>query len=386
LIDTALTCCCIYFFYTYYMQQETIEHTHSLQTGFYFPTIDSLRFFAFLFVFLGHISFPVMPGFFANISWYGVELFFLISGFLLTIILTTEYNLTSEIKIRNYFIRRILRIWPLYFTYLAMVILYFWINIHSLPDGRRLLGNLFFIDNIFSAFYGYNHNKGTPHLWSISLEEQYYVILPFFTLWLLKQKKQMIHVSIIVIFTLLVLSKLIVIYFQFKHPFIYVLPISGECFFFGFILGLGTYNSYLIKRNPLILFFSGIALLMIVNLLPSRLVISYNQLLVYLLLALGFGFIFISIVFGNSRLLNLLFNNKLLIYLGKISFGLYIYHWLILEKMNPFFKNSSSVIQLLGILIIFLITVLIAALSYELFEKRFLKLKKGFAVIKSKEV
>lgn len=374
------------FFYNYYMQQENIENTHSLQSGFYYPAIDSLRFFAFLFVFLGHMSLPVIPDMFAKISWYGVELFFLISGFLITKILSSEYSLTSKIKISNYFIRRILRIWPLYFTYLAMVVIYFWISIHALPDGRRLAGNLFFIDNIFSAFYGYNHNKGTSHLWSISLEEQYYLFLPFFTLWLLKQKNAMVHISILVIFILLMLGKLIAIYFQFKHPFIYVLPISGECFFLGFMLGLGVYNSYIIKQNPFILFCSGIVLLIIVYLLPSREIISYNQLFLYLLLALGFGFIFIAVVFGNSRIINLIFNNKVLVYLGKISFGLYIYHWLILEKMTHYFKNTSPFFQLLGILFIFLITVLIAALSYEMFEKRFLRLKKRFTVIKSREV
>lgn len=327
-----------------------------------------------------------MPRIFAEISWYGVELFFLISGFLLTKILTAEYSLTSEIKIRNYFIRRIFRIWPLYFAYLALVIFYFWISIHELPNGRRLAGNLFFIDNIFSAIYGYNHNKGTPHLWSISLEEQYYFILPFFTLWLLKQKKKIVHVSILVIFIFLVLSKLIVIYFQLKHPFIYVLPISAECFILGFILGLGIYNSYIIKQNPIILFCCGIVLLIIAYLLPSRLIIGYNQLLLYTLLALGFGFIFISVAFGNSRIMNLVFNNKILIYLGKISFGLYIYHWLILEKLTPYFKKTPPVFQLLGVFLILLITVLIAASSYELFEKRFLKLKKKYSVIKNREV
>jgi peptidoglycan/LPS O-acetylase OafA/YrhL len=267
-----------------------------------------------------------------------------------------------------------------------MVILYFWVSIHALPDGRRLAGNLFFVDNVFSAFNGYNHNKGTSHLWSISLEEQYYFILPFFTLWLLKQKKKIIHVAILVIFTLLVLSKLIAIYFQFKHPFIYVLPISAECFFFGFILGLGNYNSYILKQNPFILFCSGIAFLILVYLLPSRQIIGYNQLLLYLFLALGFGLIFIAVVFGNSRIINLIFKNKVLIYLGKISFGLYIYHWLIIEKMTHYFKNTSYFIQLLGILMIFMTTFLIAVLSYELFEKRFLQLKKRFTVVKSREV
>ncbi len=87
---------------------------------FYLPEVDGLRFFAFLLVFIHHfrVSENVFFKYLHEFGWVGVDLFFLLSAFLLTYLLRREYSEKNNINIRFFFIRRVLRIWPLYFIYI----------------------------------------------------------------------------------------------------------------------------------------------------------------------------------------------------------------------------------------------------------------------------
>lgn len=111
----------------------------------YFPAIDGLRFYAFLLVFFFHFDSYVISDFISTIGWSGVEFFFLISGFLLTKILTKEYKQSNSIKVYKYFICRILRIWPLYFIYILGITLISVVLIHQPVSISRLFGNVFFM-------------------------------------------------------------------------------------------------------------------------------------------------------------------------------------------------------------------------------------------------
>lgn len=87
-----------------------------MKKNLYFPALDGLRFFAFLWVFVGHLPRPESPLIvFQYTNWMGVDLFFVLSAFLITILLLIEYEKTQTISVKNFFIRRSLRILPLYF-------------------------------------------------------------------------------------------------------------------------------------------------------------------------------------------------------------------------------------------------------------------------------
>lgn len=150
------------------MQREKIDY----------PFIDGLRLLAFLLVFFRHFNFFTVPVL-HEYGWIGVEFFFLISGFLITRLLVTEFNTTGVIDKRKFFMRRILRIWPLYFFYLFLVLFLSIIYPGYPVSVPRLAGNLLFADNWISALKNYNPNFASFHLWSISLEEQFYFVLPF---------------------------------------------------------------------------------------------------------------------------------------------------------------------------------------------------------------
>ena len=153
---------------------------------FYLPQLDGLRFCAFLLVFLHHS--PVFPGgsrvaaSVKDMGWVGVDLFFVLSAYLLIALLHREHAATGATDFKKFFIRRALRIWPLFYVYVAACFLSLrrhrtartWLRSRA---GRS--ATCFFVDNFFTAFAGeYNPLNFTPHLWTIAFEEQIYLFIP----------------------------------------------------------------------------------------------------------------------------------------------------------------------------------------------------------------
>ena len=156
---------------------------------FYVPQLDVLRFFAFLSVFVFHVylSFPSRPGppahpllprvFLAGA--FGVDLFFVLSSYLITELLMRERAQTGTVDVRSFYARRILRIWPLYFSYLTLA----FVLSNRLP-GLFAVRTFYFaacfllVGNFAMAIWGDAHSI-IDQLWSISVEEQFYLIWPW---------------------------------------------------------------------------------------------------------------------------------------------------------------------------------------------------------------
>lgn len=159
----------------------------------FFPNLDGLRFFAFLAVFLFHSFFtknevvaanPV----FAALRWLtrpgdlGVNFFFVLSGFLITYLLLSERQFTGRIHIGGFYVRRILRIWPLYFVVVFLGFGVFpWLKAHfgehALHDPAQLSYFLVFLAN-FNNLYNGSDIPTLTLLWSVSVEEQFYLVWP----------------------------------------------------------------------------------------------------------------------------------------------------------------------------------------------------------------
>ncbi len=357
-----------------------------MNRSFYFPAIDGLRFIAFLMVFIYHLS-PFRPTSFFNMTgWTGVHLFFLISGFLLSKLLTEEYKQSGSISLFKYFIRRILRIWPLYFLFLLIVSIASVSLTHHPFSLQRLFGNLFFYDNILTVANGFNPNLATGHLWSMSLEEQYYLVLPFFIPWLIKQNKKNIKGIIFAIFGLLLLTRLVLVIFHCNYTSIYVLPFSADCFVAGIALGIGVFDTWIKKIPTIFAWTLGIILLLLLYKLPPPMVMGPHIIWLYFVMAGAFFFIFIAVAYSNHRWLNQVFTNRPIRYLGKISFGLYVFH-IAANYITAYFYSILKRPMDMGIFWISLsFTILLAIVSYELWEKQFLKMKDRFTVIKSGEI
>ena len=146
---------------------------------FYSPELDGLRFVAAFLVFVHHA--PQLPylGAIKEHGWLGVDLFLALSAYLITRLAMLERERTGDFALRLFFIRRALRIWPLYFLFaLAACLVSFLAGVtDAATSARWALAHLSFSANLLTAVQGYSAVSFSPHLWTISLEEQAYLLL-----------------------------------------------------------------------------------------------------------------------------------------------------------------------------------------------------------------
>ena len=166
--------------------------TRSLTASFYHPELDVLRFFAFFLVFLHH-GLPHDPAFYTKMGVtpllastlaslgatgaFGVNLFFLLSSYLITELLIRERARFGHVDLKSFYIRRVLRIWPLYFAFLAFAWVMQWYVPGQHIGWRAGLAFTLLSGNWWLVFVGFPSSVIFP-LWSVSIEEQFYIFWP----------------------------------------------------------------------------------------------------------------------------------------------------------------------------------------------------------------
>lgn len=357
----------------------------------YFKQLNGIRFFAVFLVLLDHWLVPILP---IPLGHLGVVIFFVLSGFLITRILFLNADEIENSKssawpkIIRFIYRRSLRIFPIYFL---LLIIGFIFNISNFKELWPWL--LSYIPNIYIMFKG--QWLGTwDHLWSLAVEEQYYLIFPYFILFL--HKKKYIRLFKIMIF-LGIMSRLI-FYVILPHDtiekywmFSYVNPISAiDCFGLGGLLAYYYHYDYIYflkvaKRKNLLLF---TFLAVFVSLLLSNYSkYTYDNLwfsvLERLISALFAYFLIMTALLEKNNYLGKVFENKLVFYLGSISYGIYLYHnlvfnyyhlnkntiWGYLSNNISYFNSLNSELIILKFLINFLLLIGIASFSWYFIEK-----------------
>jgi peptidoglycan/LPS O-acetylase OafA/YrhL len=363
--------------------------------GFYRPELDVLRFFAFLLVFLYH-GLDVSNGIFRSFriaGALGVCLFFLLSSYLITELLEREKNQSGAIHLRAFYIRRILRIWPLYFT----VLIFDYLLEHHLNPGvftgSRLLAFLLLAGNWYVAHHGFTATLSTP-LWSIPIEEQFYILWP--------STRKYLHRSGSVLFSavMFAIAYLAIAYLcragSGDANTIWVNSfVQFQFFSTGALLALALRGRapklHLLVR--VILFLTGLAILGAAqHIFQVKEAAAFGGLhrvaLGYLCANLGCVLLFFSAL-GEARLGKL----KPLVYLGKISFGLYAFHWAMLRisiRALPHLLRNRQLAQTttnaLEVVLAFVLTVLLASFSYRFFESPILRYKKRFEFIRTRSI
>lgn len=321
-----------------------------------------------------------------DIAGYGVTAFFALSGFLITFLLIREKEV-GEISIPKFYMRRILRIWPLYFTYMAMalVVSYYFLNQRNFS---ALPFYIFFLPSIPTAFHlvGMNNVQTIGvlnHYWSLGVEEQFYIVYPH----LVKRARSVLKLCII-IFLVVYAIKIIAKIYSSKsgNPFWYSIADNSR-FDAMAVGGIGAWAYHFrfdlaekIFRNKFLQI--GVTVLL--------LAILFNQFSFFTTVShVIVSFVTVLAIYYAHNLnrpwVNLDF--KLLDELGKISFGIYVYHPLLI-LLSAWICNRVGISGIPQVILFFalaaIMTVIVAYVSYNYFEKYFLKLKLRFSIVTSK--
>jgi len=348
----------------------------------HFHTFDALRFFSFLLVFFSHLptTGKVYIDFFLRSGRTGVMFFFVLSGFLITYILLYDKEYKKTISLKNFFLRRILRIWPLFYLMIAFAYLSPYIlNVLNLPFENKgykpdLLISLFFGEN-YKMMITNTFPDGAPLrvMWSLCVEEHFYILWGVLFYFISVKKIPLLIISSIITANI---ARPIYTYLGISHLDILT---HLDYFAFGaipayFLMHKKDYIDY-VEKIPIQLKYIFLSLtIAIIFILPNN-----NFVLIEYFSPFILGLLFsITILFTlgkNSIHIN---DNFWFSKLGIYTYGLYLYHTIIILLLIQVFKYLSFYNWYVLGLSSLIITIAISVTSYNLFEKQFLKLKRYF--------
>ncbi len=360
----------------------------------YFRNLDGLRFIAAFLVLLFHCGRldQVLDGkltmytqFFRRGSGLGVDLFFAISGFLITFLLISEVSEKNKINIKKFYLKRVLRIWPLYFgvgiigiVFGPMILNKLSAITETVTTGQTITNLIFlFLFSInWQVIFGLFNAGGIGTFWSVSIEEQFYLI------WapILNFCKTKIF-SVLLITTFVGLISLVAL----KPEVAYYSTLAR---FFNF--GLGALLAYIIFNVKNV--YEAPIFKVLLNKYLQWALILFS---IFYTVSIGTNFIgtkgefFVNAFLSTYWVLNginpksiLNFENKILKHLGKISYGIYVFHLFCIQFCVKLYTyshlNNNPISYYLFWLFPLSVVVLIATISYEFYEKPFLKIKNKF--------
>lgn len=403
----------------------------------YFPGLNALRFFAAFAVIITHVELmkkylgfnnswsdvwndvtgtsymPIISILEGSFKWYhplvveagplGVVFFFVLSGFLITYLLFVEKMERGSIKVKAFYTRRIFRIWPLY--YLLFILGFFvlpqfeWFhagnqqNALEEPFWVNFWCYLLILPNLALSLLGTSAGS-VPNIgqsWSIGVEEQFYIIWP----WIIKKARRplLVILGFTAFLMLLKVSVLFAIEFYpsdgllvFKN---FLVMSKIECMTIG---GLGAHALYFQKDKVLKFVYQKWVQWAALISIPVLLFFTHRifQNAVHLAYAVAFLIIIINVSCNENSILKL--ENKALNFLGRISYGVYMYHILVIVFLLNMVKHYSPEPDTLdgwkGLVFYILaagVTILISHLSYTYFESYFIRLKKKYTRVVSGE-
>ena len=387
--------------------------TRAARKPIHFPWLTEARFFAAFAVLIHHTAqarwlagLGSQPfGWIEHLGNHGVRVFFVLSGFLITHLLLTEKAKTGTIAIKKFYLRRVLRIWPLYYALLAVAI--------AIPAGWLVVKEPSMLATLASAKFqdwpikftllacllpnlalmAYPAMLGFAQAWSVGVEEQFYLLWPV----LMKRLGDKpllalggvlsVKVAIVLAFNYIFffsgiqltpqLHQQLACAFNFVNIFqIEAMVIGGTA---AYLLLQNRQFFVSLTRNNLFKLATGICMVVCLSQAWSQLHEQIGCDIVYALLLL-------TLTLNGPKLPE--FIEKPLSYFGKISYGIYMLHPLVICLVVKALSMtripvSNTFFGVLMCLSIIALTLLFSSASYELFERRFLNIKKKYMVIES---
>jgi peptidoglycan/LPS O-acetylase OafA/YrhL len=363
---------------------------------FYRPELDVLRFFAFLTVFTCHITLR-SPEYFAahhisaNLARacttisiagsYGVDLFFVLSAYLITELLLREKESQGQLDVKSFYLRRMLRIWPLYFFFVGLAAVVPFCNPMHQFTARYVIPFLLLLGNWSMVFFGWPESVAVP-LWSISVEEQFYLVWPPVVA---RFGRQGIVVAALMMIGVANASRICVLLLHGTAP-----QLWGNTFAHLDSIAAGILIAALLRgRTPRIPLAVRVGIVVVaVGAVLAR--AHFVEVLPHDTLGWGETVLGWPVVAASCAAVLLAFIGLRdapapLRYLGKISYGLYVYHLLCIRLSERLLHGGSGPVHMAaGALLAFGLTIACAAVSYQTLEKPFLHLKNRFTYVVSR--
>ncbi len=376
------------------------------QQKIFFPNLDAFRFISFLLVFWFHVNkvvfvnlkdqpiYSFLDRVFGN-GELGVNFFFVLSGFLITYLLLQEKKINGRIHILNFYARRILRIWPLFYlsVFIGFIVFPLIKNFAGLvpSENANPIYYLFFLNN-----FDYINNwplfpdaLSLIVLWSVAVEEQFYLVWPI-ALAFLKQRLYPVLFFAVIAGSLIFRSFYIsesshnnaVLYF---HTFSVIgdLAVGALIAYYSFSEGrFYKWIRQLGRGSIILLYLIAIIIILFKNEIFHN---QYLLLLERLIIATVFGLLILEQNYSKNSFFKL-GKWKTVSQLGKYTYGLYCYHFMVISiSANVVLKfgtgKDSLFSSILAALISLIVTVIISYFSFKYFERPFLKLKNRFSFI-----
>lgn len=379
----------------------TTVSTH--EKSVFFPNLNGVRFIAALLVILHHIEqyksiFGKLYGFpsrwhwnfFRQIGPLGVFLFFVLSGFLITYLLLLERDRTGTIHVGNFYVRRILRIWPLYYFIVVLgLFLLPQLPFFDVPGetefiyqdfGVKVALFLLILPNVATGVYP--HVPYLSQTWSIGVEEQFYYFWP----WVVRGvKKHLLWVMIGLFFAFFLGRGAVKVLLPTTGFWVWIQAFVGSLRISCMMLGaLGAYVVYYHRESRFVktLFLRrtqvGLWALVVGMIATGVFVPGVNQ----EIYSLVFALLLVNLAANPASIVRL--THPAFEFLGKISYGLYMYHTIgvivgikLARHLGPGVHDWLIYPVAIGL------TVLIASVSYFGVEKQILKLKDRFTAVRS---
>jgi len=372
------------------------------QERIYFLNLDIVRFWAAYMVVLFHIFYGWQanwgfPKFMVDSSgnlhyWakfvenaihnlsFGVDIFFLLSGFLITYLLLAEKQKTEGISIYRFYMRRLLRIWPLYFLTLSLapLLAYFFQE----PMPVNFLPHLFFVGNFEIITNGFS-SAATNHLWSICIEEHFYFVFPLLFIFI---PQRLLPPTLWAVIFIGFCYRGLIVGTEGYWMKMYLNTLSRmDVLAIGCLAGYYFYHGHLTFKHSKWL---------LTALLAFFILLFSNDVYVYwdnYFLAAAKKFVYVGI--AGILIGNLLFNPNIKFmpqkkgiwhYLGKVSYGIYMFNPIAVGVFVKLFHLKGWHDGITFFIGVNLLVLILVVFSFEFFEKPFLKLKERFSVVKTR--
>jgi len=349
----------------------------------YIPFLDGFRGYAILLVILGHLCMEYL-----FLAQFGVTLFFFVSGFLITKLLIEEYRKTNTIGLKDFYLRRLFRLYPALLFYITITLIVIWVANYQLVITDILAG-LFYFTNYYLVYFPPvvpdNYPLTAKILWSLSVEEHFYLVFPVLFLYAYKPVTRRFLYIIGGLLVLILLIRIVLwlkstdIIFTINETY-YTTHTRADSILYGCFAALliYAYPATIVSRlyTRLLKVWLIPVLAVVVLLLSQKYEAAWYQITIKNTLTGGLLCLTVpSLLFADQQAWILKpFVNRVILYIGKLSYSLYLFHWVSLKLVSTYYPTHDMKWYLLVTGLSFTL----AAVSYHFVERPFLTLRRKF--------